>query len=181
MQYCATPGCSQLVNRGHCSAHKRQTDQGFRGTAHQRGYTSRWAAYSRRFRLAHPVCGERADGTVDRSHSRCAQRGLTTPAECVDHIVPLSQGGAPWDPTNHLSLCLACNTWKAATIERTLHGRQAESQSRATSAQEQPRTKENQVESNEGVDPYGVRPLQMTTSETASELRADVRGIEPVS
>jgi hypothetical protein len=77
-----------------------------------------WAAYSRAFRKDHPTCGERADGTLDHVHSRCVQQGLTTPAECVDHTVPVTQGGAFWDPMNHMACCLACNTWKANTLER---------------------------------------------------------------
>jgi 5-methylcytosine-specific restriction protein A len=118
MQYCAQPACSVLVARGRCQKHARQADQGTRGTAHERGYTSGWAAYSRAFRKDHPTCGERADGTLDHVHSRCVQQGLTTPAECVDHTVPVTQGGAFWDPMNHMACCLACNTWKANTLER---------------------------------------------------------------
>lgn len=120
MRYCAVPGCPNLVDKGRCAQHERQGDQGTRGTAHQRGYTSTWADYSKRFRQAHPVCGERSDGTYDVIHSRCQQLGLTVPAECVDHVIPLSQGGSMWDAANHLSLCLACNTWKANTLERAM-------------------------------------------------------------
>jgi len=89
-----------------------------RGTAQERGYDSAWAAYSLRFRAAHPLCGMRADGSMDTAHSRCAQQGRVTPAECVDHTIPLSQGGSLWDKDNHMSACLSCNTWKANTIER---------------------------------------------------------------
>jgi 5-methylcytosine-specific restriction endonuclease McrA len=55
---------------------------------------------------------------MDTTHSRCAQQGLTTPAQCVDHTIPLTQGGDMWDETNHMASCLACNTWKASTLER---------------------------------------------------------------
>ncbi len=63
------------------------------------------------------MCGERADGSMDPIHSRCVQRGLTTPAQCVDHTLPMAQGGSKWDEANHMSACLECNTWKASTIE----------------------------------------------------------------
>lgn len=117
MRPCAQPGCPTLVQKGRCAQHERQQDRA-RGTAQERGYDHAWAEYSKRFRVAHPVCGERADGTLDRVHSRCAQQGLTTAAQCVDHTVPMSQGGSKWDPANHMSACLDCNTWKANTIER---------------------------------------------------------------
>lgn len=107
-----------LVSRGRCQTHARQADQGTRGTAHARGYDAAWARYSRQFRIAHPVCGERADGSMDARYSRCLQEHVTSASACVDHIVPMSQGGAKMDPANHIALCLACNTWKASTIER---------------------------------------------------------------
>jgi 5-methylcytosine-specific restriction protein A len=117
MRYCAQPGCSTLVDKGRCATHARRADQA-RGTAQQRGYTSRWATYAAAFRQQHPFCGERADGTRDTVHSRCAKDGLDTPAECVDHTIPLRQGGSMWDETNHMSACQACNLWKANTIEQ---------------------------------------------------------------
>lgn len=118
---CAQAGCPQLVPKGRCQEHARQQDQR-RGTAQQRGYDAPWAAYSRRFRAAHPLCGERADGTLDPVHSRCVyredgrlySRGV---AACVDHTIPMSQGGSKWDENNHMSACLECNTWKANTLE----------------------------------------------------------------
>lgn len=120
MQYCGTPGCPTLVPRGRCAAHTRvqarQVDA-YRGTAQSRGYDYRWSQVSAYFRKAHPVCGERFDGSLDTVNSRCAQRGLTTMAECVDHTIPKTQGGTD-DETNLMSACLACNTWKAQTIER---------------------------------------------------------------
>ena len=116
MRYCAHPPCRVLVQSGRCPTHARQRDLE-RGTAQQRGYDSVWAAYSKQFRKAHPVCGERADGSLDRTHSRCVQRGYTTPAECVDHTVPMAQGGSKWDATNHMSACQDCNKWKANTID----------------------------------------------------------------
>lgn len=117
MRCCAQPGCSALVPKGYCPTHARSTDL-HRGSSFARGYDAQWAAYSRRFRQEHPVCGERADGTLDRVHSRCVQQGLTTPAACVDHTVPLSHGGSKWDVTNHMAACQACNIWKAHTIDK---------------------------------------------------------------
>lgn len=117
MKCCAHPGCPVLVRKGRCTTHSQQQDRA-RGTAQERGYDSLWANYSRNFRLEHPVCGEKADGSLDAVHSRCVQRGLTTPAECVDHTVPLSHGGSKWNPANHMSACQACNLWKANTLDK---------------------------------------------------------------
>lgn len=126
MQYCAQPSCSALVSKGKCATHARQADQGTRGTAQQRGYDSIWAKYSQQFRKEHPFCGERADGSRDAIHSRCVQQGLDTPCECVDHTVPPPSRDHRlfMDPTNHMSACLACNTWKANTLDKrtSLHG-----------------------------------------------------------
>jgi len=107
------------VQKGRCATHARQADQGTRGTAQQRGYTYRWSQYSQAWLRQHPVCGEQQDGTITAQHgSSCAAQKLTIPAACTDHIVPVSAGGEFWAPANHQSLCLACNTRKANTLER---------------------------------------------------------------
>jgi 5-methylcytosine-specific restriction endonuclease McrA len=54
----------------------------------------------------------RQDGQQHREDSRCTQRGLRTPARVVDHIHAIADGGAVFDPANHQSLCVACNTRK---------------------------------------------------------------------
>lgn len=119
-RYCAAPGCSTLVDSGRCPSHAKQADQGTRGTAAARGYDARWARYSIEFRKRHPFCGEQADGTITgKFGSQCASDGIYTHSECVDHIVPVSR--APerfWDETNHQALCLACNGFKAQTMEK---------------------------------------------------------------
>lgn len=111
LRSCAQPGCPTLVASGRCAVHAKAKDIA-RGTAQERGYDSRWAAYSKQFRAAHPVCGERHDGTLDTVHSRCAAAGRMTPAQCVDHTIPASKGGDFWNPMNHMSACLACNSAK---------------------------------------------------------------------
>lgn len=121
VRYCTQQGCPNLVTHGRCATHARtqhrQTDA-IRGTANQRGYTYQWSLYTKARLQRLPVCGMREDGTLDTTNSRCVQEGRTTAAECTDHIIPLRQGGSMWNPSNHLSLCLACNTWKAQTIEQ---------------------------------------------------------------
>ncbi|QXE85987.1 HNH endonuclease [Geomonas nitrogeniifigens] len=78
-----------------------------RGTAAQRGYGARWAAYSRQYRKENPLC-------VD-----CLARGVLTSVEHgghVDHIQAVSGPSDPlfWEPANHQSLCHSCHSRKTA-------------------------------------------------------------------
>ena len=115
LRSCAQPGCPTLVASGRCAVHAKAQDVA-RGTAQERGYDSRWAAYSKQFRTEHPVCGEQYDGSMDPTHSKCLQAGRLTPVVgkngCVDHIIPASRGGPFWAPSNHQSLCRSCNLSK---------------------------------------------------------------------
>lgn len=49
---------------------------------------------------------------------QCAIRrpGCTGQATTVDHILPMSRGGAPLDPANLQAACRHCNTSKGAEI-----------------------------------------------------------------
>jgi 5-methylcytosine-specific restriction protein A len=87
---------------GHrlCPAHARARDAQ-RGSAEDRGYTAQWSRYSRARLDAHPFC------------VRCGRI-----AEVTDHVVAARQApGRFWDPTNHQSLCGACNRRKAIALE----------------------------------------------------------------
>lgn len=44
----------------------------------------------------------------------CLQAGRITPAQMVDHIVPINKGGAGLDMDNLQSLCNACHARKSA-------------------------------------------------------------------
>lgn len=43
----------------------------------------------------------------------CAAKGSTTPAQMVDHIRPINEGGAALDLKNLQSLCHACHNRKS--------------------------------------------------------------------
>lgn len=63
----------------------------------------RWSAYVAAFLTAHPVChlcGKKIDLSLPRGHEM---------AGTVDHLVPVSRGGARWDPSNHRSAHRLCN------------------------------------------------------------------------
>jgi 5-methylcytosine-specific restriction protein A len=113
---CLEPRCPALVPHGRCPAHERTYDRQ-RGTARERGYTSRWDEYSKARLQRYPLCGQRQDGLLYPEHSQCAKEGRTVAAQCTDHIVAVHKGGSMWDESNHQSLCLACNSRKANELE----------------------------------------------------------------
>lgn len=105
---CARPGCGKRAERGStCEAHRVASVQAYerhRGTAPERGYTARWAKYSRQYRREHPLC------------VHCKARGEVTPSAHVDHIEPVTGADDPkfFDPTNLQALCVACHNAKTA-------------------------------------------------------------------
>lgn len=112
LAFCATHGCPNRVRSGHCAAHRKargQAQDSRRGTRHQRGYTNRWALYSRKRLAQHPWCvgypaGMHKPGRVL--------------AECTDHIISAkAQPDLFWEETNHQSLCLDCNRRKNVAEE----------------------------------------------------------------
>jgi 5-methylcytosine-specific restriction enzyme A len=75
-----------------------------KGAAWRHLYDSRWADYSRRYRIANPLC------------VLCLAADRTRPAEVVDHVRP-HRGDADlfWGAENHQSLCKRCHDRKTAT------------------------------------------------------------------
>jgi len=112
---CRKPGCKTLTLGSFCEAHtvQRETVQreqrirydNERGTATERGYNSKWARYSKQYRLENPLC------------AICEKAEKLVLAQCVDHIVPVTGPDDPlfWEPTNHQGLCNTCHSIKTAT------------------------------------------------------------------
>jgi len=105
-----------VVGPGRCARCLARQDQA-RGTPRERGYDAEWAAYSRRWLVRFPWCGQRQDGNRHAAHSRCTTRGEYTRATVTDHIRAIKDGGARLDPSNHQSLCAGCNARKAIGFE----------------------------------------------------------------
>lgn len=63
-------------------------------TRTQRGYSNRWARYSKQRLQQHPWCAE------------CEREGVVMPGAVTDHIVPPKGDEALfWDESNHQTLC----------------------------------------------------------------------------
>ena len=94
---CNQHGCGILTNDSYCHEHKRQAQQKQdkeRGTAHQRGYGSRWRKARATYLSHRPLC------------VMCEQEGKIVQAIVVDHKVP-HKGDQDlfWDKNNWQPLC----------------------------------------------------------------------------
>ncbi|MGK2851878.1 MAG: HNH endonuclease [Candidatus Limnocylindrales bacterium] len=77
-------------------------------------------------------CLRAPSATFDDSTGALADRGTATGARAtsatlhepltltVDHVVPLTAGGAPFDVANTAVLCRSCNSTKGASTEERL-------------------------------------------------------------
>lgn len=94
---CSHPGCKALTKSGQCARHlsqARAAHDAQRGSAHERGYGSRWRKARAGYLRAHPLC------------RRCEADGRVTAATVVDHITPHRGDMALfWAPDNWQPLC----------------------------------------------------------------------------
>lgn len=115
---CPHPGCGVLVDSGRCDKHaraQRQQADSQRGNSTERGYGGRWRKARAGWLRAHPLCGDRSQGS-SLQHSKCLQSGRLVAARVVDHIVPHRGDQALfWDSDNWQSLCTDCHNIKTAT------------------------------------------------------------------
>ncbi len=100
---CHHPGCSALTRERWCERHAtnhQRRDRERRGSARDRGYTTRWDRYRKVFLAKHPLCVECASATSPR----------VTAATVVDHVRPHKGYHALfWDPANHGAVCKPCH------------------------------------------------------------------------
>ncbi len=82
--------------------HGRRPPDLLRPTATQRGYDYAWRKLARTYIKAHPEC------------AWCGGRGAL-----VDHVVPLTQGGARLDRANLQTLCRPCHAAKTRAERQT--------------------------------------------------------------
>nr|WP_217706321.1 HNH endonuclease [Paenalkalicoccus suaedae] len=103
---CSVVSCNVLTSERFCPDHKKEYYRRLdkeRGTAHERGYNSRWRKARLFYLRRHPLC------------KRCADNGQDVPAQVVDHIIP-HKGDAKlfWAEVNWQSLCKSCHDTKTA-------------------------------------------------------------------
>lgn len=96
---CSHPRCPELVERGksRCPTHEvreNKVREEQRGTAHERGYDSKWKKARVFYLRRHPLC------------VNCLKEGRTVPARVVDHIVAHNGDQTLfWDSNNWQALC----------------------------------------------------------------------------
>lgn len=73
-----------------------------KGGSAERGYDAKWQRLRAAVLAREPFC------------RRCDSKGIVTEAVHVDHIVPLSEGGARLEDTNLQPLCVQCHVEKTA-------------------------------------------------------------------
>ena len=105
------PRCPARVRRGRCRDCAQTTDR-VRGTSSERGYTTAWTKWAAALKREFPLCGQRVNGTAPFM-SRCHDRGLATPGQHVDHVVPhRGNQDLMWRRDNLQILCAACHSAK---------------------------------------------------------------------
>lgn len=94
----------QVFKNRHQKANRNLNKEARRGSSTQRGYDRLWSKLRARYITENPFC------------ESCEKRGLTVPADEVDHIQPFSGKDDPLrlDEDNLQSLCRACHARKTA-------------------------------------------------------------------
>ena len=106
---CRHPGCGAVLAKpGYCDTHRSAVHRDYgrarRSFDAQLGFyqSAQWRAVRAAFLRQHPLC------------CACEVRGRVVPAVVVDHVVPIKQGGARFDPENLQSLCVSDHNAKSA-------------------------------------------------------------------
>jgi len=99
-KYCAAFPCNQIAVKGaYCSQHQptgapKETDPFY--------LSVRWRRFRAWYLGKHPLC------------ERCEREGRLTPADMVDHIIEIKDGGALTSEDNAESMCWKCHGIKTA-------------------------------------------------------------------
>ena len=112
---CNYPGCPNLTSTGYCEEHQKLRDEQYRKYGRDdfsKSFysTPAWRSVRRRQLDAEPYCAE------------CFKEGRIVKASIVDHIVPIKEGGAKYDPKNLQSLCWSCHSRKSI-LEGSRYGK----------------------------------------------------------
>ena len=112
---CRHPGCPELTNETFCEKHKKESNKIYnqykRDELSRTFYrTPRWIETRKRKLQISPFCEE------------CYKRGTVVTGKIVDHIIPIKDGGEPYDMNNLQTLCWSCHSRKSV-IEGSRFGR----------------------------------------------------------
>lgn len=111
LSVCPTSGCPELTAGGRCQDCRRKADRA-RGSGSARGYTKRWAQFSKRYLHQHPTCACSADW-CEHTAGKCGGRSTD-----VDHVDGSGRNGPrAYDPTNLVALCHPCHSRKTAHMD----------------------------------------------------------------
>lgn len=112
---CRYPRCPELTNELFCGKHKREDNKIYnqykRDELSKTFYkTQQWRDIRQRKLQISPLCEE------------CKKNGTLVVGKIVDHIVPIKQGGDPYDFENLQTLCWSCHSRKSV-LEGSRFGR----------------------------------------------------------
>lgn len=96
----ATKPTRKMVRMYGAKKAHRDLNKYVREKSDDRYHTWRWAKESKAFREDHPLC------------VMCLEKGIYTPSEVVDHIIPVAVCKDFWDSSNWQALCKKCNAVK---------------------------------------------------------------------
>jgi len=105
-RFCGKMGCSQLVDYGYCSAHKKDASDTWTQKQKNKVYDRRWAKVRRLFLYEHPLCAD------------CLENGVIKSAQEVHHIKKaraFPELRLEW--SNLLALCKPCHYTRTARGE----------------------------------------------------------------
>lgn len=103
---CTWPGCHELVrDASRCDRHRKQDMREYNVKRRRDPmredtfYASQsWLEFRRHFLAEHPLC------------VICSAEDRITPADTLDHLRPIREGGPPLDPANVRAVCRECHS-----------------------------------------------------------------------
>jgi len=99
-KYCAAYPCPNLaINGAYCVEHRPAAAQ---KETHPFYLSVQWRRFRDWYLGKHPLC------------EQCEREGRLTPAQMVDHVIEIKDGGALTDESNAMSLCWKCHALKTA-------------------------------------------------------------------
>lgn len=113
LSLCVVTGCPNLVASGRCEDHRlelaRESDRR-RPNGTQRGWSAKWAAFSKQYLQDHPLC--------ESNECRALPAWVRPASTDVDHIDGTGRNGPrAYDHSNLAALCHSCHSRKTARMD----------------------------------------------------------------